>query len=1258
MMDRIRIALLSVMGLLVLCAVGLGVLLYTPPGRAAIADLIENEIAGELGGEAAIGAIRGRLPGHVIIEDLVLSDAGEIWAQIDRAELRWRPLHLLAGWIDITSVIVDGGAVFSEPPDKDNNEPFSIPLPEDLPSLRLEALEINNLQSHLGGVSARLDGAGGAFMDGTEINARLKLTSANDADTIDAIVDIAPDANRFFVDATIASQANGVVASIADLGGPLFVEIDGDSPPDRAEISVSGVIGAYGRIDAQLLANLTALVTIDADGAFAPGERLAGIDELSAPIKFQISLKDKDQGGHIKIDQLQSAIGLITGEFEWAGLRERKNHLAADLNIRLAETYRTDLQPYIGTDLIVGIAMQRRPDDYAFDAILRSEKIEAAVRQGATDLNKNVSGDLVATMTVAEPLPAGPARLESRFAVDLDDTASLRAFDLQHGDGFHAEGDADYSFTEETIRVDADIDAAPAFVSAVIPGVTPRGPVAATIDASGLVNLFTLNARIEAPEIALGENMAPAFNADISLAGLPKLPTGDIAAAATNGAGKFSATLRSSQNGRIAAPQIIYTGDGFALNGAGAFNPQTQRGELDLTYTGEETAEPWPGLNIAGAFNAAGVFARNGKGADITVTSQALRVNTLGMAGLSARAFGPSDAIDAKVAMGAINVDETNIKDVSVTALIDATSGAHIRLTEAGAAISDNVARLLQPGDIIVKDGVTFRNIRLGWGANGRIAFDGAVTDTRWNGTLDLADVNIPQTDGRATLNIVLDTDETEAARGEFLLTSLISNAVASISGKLLWDGEAVTLSSLPQEDALDMNLSLPAKLTRTPRLAVSTDGALAGYVRYDGAIEPFAAFMPPELQTLEGFLAADFSIAGTLENPSLDGAAEITEGAYTELRSGLSIAGLHSRADAQVSTQGSRIEFSGGARGGGQTGEDTITIGGAMTLADQSRLDLEIAFNDAALSAHPVDVVRADGNISFTGDLDAITATGALTVRELSAEIITPEVTGLVPIEVVNIDQAGAEDAISQTAKKSTLTYDVDITADDRIFIRGRGVDSEWSANINIASSNDAPIIIGAMRLRRGTLDFSGRRFDIETGRILFDRLSPNNPLLEIRATLETSDVTATIDVSGRANEPTIELNSTPDLPDEDIMALVLFGKPADELTAFESLQTAQALASLGGIGPFGGTGLTGSIRRATGLDLLNFDIDPENGGGSLTVGKYVADGLFVSATQDAQGKGGAVIIEYEITDNISVETEVRQDGDQTVSANWKKDF
>jgi len=83
----------------------------------------------------------------------------------------------------------------------------------------------------------------------------------------------------------------------------------------------------------------------------------------------------------------------------------------------------------------------------------------------------------------------------------------------------------------------------------------------------------------------------------------------------------------------------------------------------------------------------------------------------------------------------------------------------------------------------------------------------------------------------------------------------------------------------------------------------------------------------------------------------------------------------------------------------------------------------------------------------------------------------------------------------------------------------------------------------------------------------------------------------------------------------------------------------------------------VTGRLRRTVGLDMLNVDLDPETGG-SLTVGKYLSNDVFVSATQDAQGRSGAVRVKYEITNNITVETELEQEGDQTVSANWKKDF
>jgi autotransporter translocation and assembly factor TamB len=197
-------------------------------------------------------------------------------------------------------------------------------------------------------------------------------------------------------------------------------------------------------------------------------------------------------------------------------------------------------------------------------------------------------------------------------------------------------------------------------------------------------------------------------------------------------------------------------------------------------------------------------------------------------------------------------------------------------------------------------------------------------------------------------------------------------------------------------------------------------------------------------------------------------------------------------------------------------------------------------------------------------------------------------------------------------------------------------------------------------MTLKDGAIEFAGRLFKMTKGEVAFDALSPNNPMLDMRAERETEDGTvAAIVIAGRAKAPKIALESTPARPTEDVMALLLFDKPASDLSAIESLQVADSLVALGGVGPFGGAGLSGSARQALGLDLLNVAVAEEDAGATaLTVGKYVSPDLFISATQDARGENGSIRVEYEITDSITIETELRQDGDQTVSANWKRDF
>ncbi len=1254
------IVIASLASIVVLAAAAL---FHTPPGRNFIITQIESEIAASVGGAAEIGALKGSLPGHIVVEDLVLSDQQGPWATIDRIELRWRPFALIDRAVRIDNVAIEHAALLREPPDRPDDgedEPLTIKLPEQLPLIAIRDLKIVNFSSNLGGVPARFDGAGSLDMGGEAVSVRLNLASADNSETIRLAADVSPDADRLFIDAEVVASETGLIAAIADLGGPISLRINADGPTDDAEITLRGVVGAYGAVDARLDADLAGAVSVSAKGTYTAGSRLADIAELSEPVAFDVALQDMRRGGQLTINRMTGAPGEVAGNIVWRALRERDNNLSADLSFAFAETYRPEIQAYLGANLKVQTDLRRRPTDYAATLRIGAEGVDIMITDGESDLETIYKGVLSAVIAPRDEILAEETRVDTRFDIDVQDKAAFRNLRVAIGDIAAAEGEADFDFKDASLRLDANVVAEPAFVTWLAPTLSPQGAISANIEAIGAAQDFSLNATAETPIIGIGDGAAPALTARLALAGLPSLPNGEINADAVNGAGSFAATVQSSEDEGIAAPLIAYNGPGFSLNGSAAFHPASQSGEIDLTYEGDGGAEPWPGLNLVGALDATGRFARQNGNTKLAVNADALRANNIVIEGLRLRASGPPEAIATTLNATRITpADDTDITDVAVGAAIDIRSALRIWLTQMRATLLENDLSLLEPGTIVFQDGAQIDNLRLGWGRNGRIAVDGSFNDTRWRGAFDLSGVNIPLTDGRGTMKVDLDTDAPEPAAGSFTLRSLISEEEASISGDVRWDGESLIVSSIPDRDALEMRLSLPAKLIRAPALAVETDGPLDGYIRYDGAIEPFAAFFPSTLQTLEGFLAVNFRVGGTTDNPELIGAAEITDGAYTELRSGLSIAGLRTRADASYSAAGTRIEFSGGARGGGQSGADTITISGDMTLAETSRIDLAVEFANAELSASPINVLRADGAIEIAGPLDAVAAKGDISVKELDAEIVTPESTGLVPIEVVNIEDMADDSRAPPAATTTRLELNVNVVADDRIFIRGRGLDSEWAANVRAVTQRTQPVIIGDVALRRGALDFSGRRFTLTRGEIAFDDLSPNNPLLDIRAEHETGDgVTAAIVISGRSKEPVIELVSTPTQPQEDVMALVLFGKPASELTAFESLQAAQALASLGGIGPFGGGGITGSIRQATGLDMLNFDIDPENGGGSLTVGKYVADGLFVSATQDAQGKGGSVIVEYEITDNISVETEVRQDGDQTVSANWKRDF
>ena len=211
-----------------------------------------------------------------------------------------------------------------------------------------------------------------------------------------------------------------------------------------------------------------------------------------------------------------------------------------------------------------------------------------------------------------------------------------------------------------------------------------------------------------------------------------------------------------------------------------------------------------------------------------------------------------------------------------------------------------------------------------------------------------------------------------------------------------------------------------------------------------------------------------------------------------------------------------------------------------------------------------------------------------------------------------------------------------------------GLGLDSEWSADLNVTGSLDAPRILGRADVVRGAYEFAGKRFELTRGVIRFQGAFPPDPVLDIVANANIQSLNATVLVTGTGQKPIIAFTSIPALPQDELLSRLLFGTSITNLSAPEALQLASAVASLRG-----GNGLDpiNAVRKAIGLDRLRFVAADASVGNktAIAVGKYVTRRTYVELITDGQGYS-ATRIEFAITRWLSLAARLTANNDTMV--------
>jgi translocation and assembly module TamB len=864
-----------------------------------------------------------------------------------------------------------------------------------------------------------------------------------------------------------------------------------------------------------------------------------------------------------------------------------------------------------------------------------------------------------------------------------------------------------------------------------------RGQLRAKAALAGPWAAPRLDATLDAVRLAYGTAQLDRATAEIAVAdlGAPSgTLSGTLASGALAGTWRTAFTLGASGD-RLALTKLRLDAAGASIGGSLtiALSSGLTAGTLSGTIPDLAPFSTLAGERLAGRVEArATLSVATGQAVDFTVSARSLALGQTGVGQVAAARLSasgrltdllghPAGRADFSLAGGAVGDGKLDHATLKLASL--APGRFHFDAETSGKVLEP--ATLTAAGEVgLEPQATTVRLDRL----DGSLAGD-KLTLTRpllWQQSvagLSFADLALTIGTGHLSgsgalrgdaLELTLKGDRLPLALGARLagsrdisgrlgIDAALSGTIAAPQGRLILTGDALRFAAAthpdlpalsasveaewqesgiafrgrvdgPHQAAIGFAGSAPLAVRRPFAVVLAPDGPLALKLEGGGELSDIADLMPLGDDLLTGHYALAADVSGTIALPVAGGHVTLAHGRYESMAAGTILS------DVELELDGNAQRFVLQRFGAGDGGTGRVAGQGGVVLAGPEGpvLDLKLALQRfRAVRLDDVDAT-VDGSITLSGTLLAPRIGSDLTVAK--AEIRIPDrLPASVPdLQVIRVNRgAGQVPAAPMRAPEAPIALALHVAAPGQVFVRGRGLDSEWRGALDVRGTAAVPVVAGTLEVAHGTFNLLGKDFSLTRGTMAFTGSQPPDPLLDILAEAATSDITAQVVIGGTASAPTVKLTSQPEMPQDEILSRVLFGGGLSQLTPLQGLQLAQAAAQLAG---GGGPDLLGTVRRELGLDRLSIGSTTGSGaiGGSpglitnqqqsaaggtaLSAGKYIAPGFYVGVQQGVgSGGGSAVRVEGEITKNLGVAAQAGgagAQGGESVGINLKFDY
>lgn len=436
-------------------------------------------------------------------------------------------------------------------------------------------------------------------------------------------------------------------------------------------------------------------------------------------------------------------------------------------------------------------------------------------------------------------------------------------------------------------------------------------------------------------------------------------------------------------------------------------------------------------------------------------------------------------------------------------------------------------------------------------------------------------------------------------------------------------DGTRLLPSSVRIGDS-SVQLELRSDLRRVDLLAGAIDPAatLAGTVTLDA----FALERLPRavhgLDALQGVANGRIEVDGTLATLG----PELVRRATLSLRDGTVKAPNVPR----IERLEAELDYAPGAlrlaSASGMLGAGTFTASGSLAGddligdPDAAALDLRLDGQDLLLYRGDGAKVRATVALAVTGTAREALVGGRIELGRGSKYVrrisILPDLSARGG-EAVN---EGLQLVELPPALGQRLSFDVAITTAEPFEVRTSVFDGEVDVAAALRGGGIAPRIEGTMSLRSGVLRFPGATLRVVTGQLTFTRSEPRFPDLNVVAEGKRMGFVVTMAISGRYDQPLVQLSSVPPLPPQDLIVLLTTGQLPTTLVE---------------------RGAEGQARFVGGY-LAKEVLETWFGSESTERGESMLDRLTIETGREVSQNGAeSVLVEYELEPNVALQVE-----------------